>query len=214
MSDLEPSPRTSGLQAFGSSTLSPAALVTIRMQELHRSLATNYTRLLKDIVFASGAVLQNDRKLVKYFRKTLTGNEANIVLSILWKESTHVTENELAYDGHSKLFVDRPLTSYHLAVYLAGTKNDVAATNSRVRLIVAAGVAFGLIGKRQLTPTKIYIFGTELLHNFMVRLGLENANSCARVLWQNPDVRISADSFIGLPFYDGDVNALQLVAST
>jgi hypothetical protein len=117
----------------------------------------------------------------------------------LWRESPYVTGDELAFDGYAKLFSEHPLTCYCLAVHLASGKNEVAATNSRVRLIVAAGAAFGLIRKRHLTPTKIHILGTEFLHKFMVRLGLENASSCARILWQN-EAQISPDSFLALPF--------------
>jgi hypothetical protein len=88
------------------------------------------------------------------------------------------------------------LTCYCLAVHLASSKHEVAATNSRVRLIVAAGTAFGLINKKQLSSTKIHIAGTEFLHEFMIRLGFENARSCAQILWQD-EGRISA---AGLPF--------------
>src|SRR5262249_2266256 len=156
----------------------PASLLTIRTQEIGRSFFENYTRLLGEIVFTLGTITGDDRKTIKSFRRTLESHEANTVLSILWRESPYITDDELAYDGHAKLFGENPLTCYCLAVHLAGSKNEVAATNSRVRLIVAAGTAFGLVSKKHLASTKIQIFGTEFLHNFMVRLGFENARSC------------------------------------
>lgn len=75
----------------------------------------------------------------------------------------------------------------------------MAATNSRVRLIVAAGVAYGLVTKRQLTR-RVNIVGTELLHDFMARLGFENANSCAQTRWQDGEARISPPSFLSVRF--------------
>jgi hypothetical protein len=186
---------TSGLPTLGPLSLNPVSLLAIRMQEIYRSFASNYDQLLNEMVFSPGGLIDNDRKKTKSFKTTLLSCEANTVLLVLWRESRYVTEDDLAYDGYSKLFMENPLTAYRLAVYLSPTKNEVAATNSRVRLIVTAGTAFGLIHKRQLAPTNIHISGTELLHNFMVRLGLENANSCAQVMWQDPEARISPNSF-------------------
>jgi len=203
MKDLNerPHPPTPASQSLSpptpaSQSLSPASLITIRMQEICRSLSANYTRLLNEVVFVSGVTTGDDRKTIRAFKRTLDGLEANTVLSILWRESPYITDNELSYDGHAKLFSETPLTCYCLAVHLASSKNEVAATNSRVRLIIAAGAAFNLINKIHLSPTKIHICGTKFLHEFMVRLGFENARSCAQILWQD-EVRISA---AGLPF--------------
>jgi hypothetical protein len=160
----------------------------------------NYTRLLNEIVFSQDTILEENRTLKKSLERVIKGDEANLVLTLLWRESSYVGDNDLSYDGFSKLFLGNPLTTYHLAVYLASDKNEVAATNSRVRLIVSAGAAFGLVAKRQLTRTKVYIVGTELLHNFMVQLGFENANSCARILRQDPEGQISPQLFLGIPF--------------
>jgi hypothetical protein len=186
--------RTSDTLPLDLIPLNPVSLLTIRMQEIYCSFASNYVRLLNEMVFCSSTLIEGNRKIIRYFKNLLQSYEANTVLSILWRESEYVTEDDLAYDSHSKLFLENPLTTYRLAVHLSPTKNDVAATNSRVRLIVKAGLAFGLVEKRQLTPTNIHIFGTELLHNFMARLGLENANSCAQVIWQDPDLRVSPHS--------------------
>jgi hypothetical protein len=187
-------------RALGPLSLNPSSLVTIRMQEIHRSLSANYTHLLNEVVFNKDTIREKNRKIIRSFKRILENDEANSVLTILWRESSYVTEDELSHDGFAKLFLENPLTTYHLAVHLASGKNEVAATNSRVRLIVAAGAAFGLVTKKQLTRTKVYIFGTELLHDFMVRLGFENASSCAQILWQDPQARISPQSFLGVPF--------------
>ena len=200
MRDVKKSPGASAPRALGPAFMSPASLVTIRMQEIYRALSANYTRLLNEIVFSRDTILEENRKLKKSLERVIKDDEANLVLTILWRESPFVSEDELSYDGFSKIFVDNPLTTYHLAVYLADGKNEVAATNSRVRLIVSAGAAFGLVTKRQMTRTKVYIVGTELLHNFMVRLGFENGKSCAQILWQDPEARISPQLFMGVPF--------------
>jgi hypothetical protein len=180
--------------------INPACLVAIRMQEINRALSANYTRLLDEIVFYRSSILEDNRKEAKSLKRVLTNEEANNVLSILWRESPHVSDNELGFDEFSKLFPQKQLTTYHLAVHLAGSKHEVAATNSRVRLIVAAGAVYGLVTKRQLTRTKVYIIGTELLHDFMVQLGLENANSCAQILWRNGGAHVSPESLLSIPF--------------
>jgi hypothetical protein len=200
MRDVKKSPGASAPRALVPAFMSPASLVTIRLQEIYRALYANYIRLLNEIVFSRDAILEENRKLKKSLERVIKDDEANLVLTILWRESPYVSEDELSYDGFSKIFVDSPLTTYHLAVYLADGKNEVAATNSRVRLIVSAGAAFGLVTKRQMTRTKVYIVGTELLHNFMVRLGFENGKSCAQILWQDPEARISPQLFMGVPF--------------
>jgi hypothetical protein len=201
MRDVKKSPGAPDPRALGPGFMSPASLVTIRMQEIYRTLSTNYTRVLNEIVFSRDTILEENRKLKKSFERIIKGDEAHAVLTILWRESPYVSADELSYDGFLKLFVEKPLNTYHLAVYLAGGKNEVAATNSRVRLIVSAGAAFGLVTKRQLTRTKVYVVGTELLHNLMVRLGFENANSCAQILSQDPEARISPPQLLlGVPF--------------
>src|SRR5215469_13193934 len=93
-------------------SLSPASLLTIRTQEIGRSFFENYTRLLGEIVFTLGTITGDDRKTIKSFRRTLESHEANTVLSILWRESPYITDDELAYDGHAKLFGENPLTCY------------------------------------------------------------------------------------------------------
>ena len=200
MSDVTNSSRGSVPSALGPLSLSPGSLVTIRMQEIYRSLSANYTHLLNEIVFSRDIGVRENRKMIKSFRRMLQNDEANLVLSILWRESSYVTEDELSYDGLSKLCLEKPLTTYHLAVYLANNKNEVASTNSRFRLIVAAGAAFGLLAKRRFSRTKVFISGTELLHNFIVRLGFENANSCAQIIWRDREARISPQLLLGVPF--------------
>jgi hypothetical protein len=193
------SPGASVPNILGPPSLKPAALVTIRMQEVYRNLSTNYVRILNEIVFSRITDRRENRKVIKSFKRILESSEANVVLSLLWRESPYVTDEELSYDGLSKLCLERPLTTYHLAIYLADDKSEVAATNSRVRLIVSAGTEFGLVAKQQLARTKVLIFGTELLHHFMVRLGFENANSCAQILWRGGEARIS-QLLLDVPF--------------
>jgi hypothetical protein len=202
MGDVTKHHGTPDFSAWSAPSLKPTSLVTLRMQELYRSLSANYTQVLNDVVFSKINTQQDNRKLIQSFKRVLDSNEANLVLSILWRESSYVTDEELSYDGFSRLGLERPLTTYHLAVYLADNKNEVAATNSRVRLIVSAGTEFGLVNKQKLTNTKVLIFGTELLHSFMVRLGFENANSCAEILWRDRDARriISSQLLLDVPF--------------
>jgi hypothetical protein len=200
MGDVSKSPGTSDPRGPRPAFIDPACLVAIRMQEINRALLANYARLLNQIVFYRTANLDDNRKAAKSLRRALISEEANNVLSILWRESPHVSDNELGFDEFFKLFFKEQLTTYHLAVHLAGSKHEVAATNSRVRLIVAAGAVYGLVTKKQLTRTRVYINGTELLHDFMVQLGLENAKSCAQILWRSGEAHVSPESLLSIPF--------------
>jgi hypothetical protein len=191
MNALERTPRITPSPPFDRSSLSPAVAVAVRMQEIYRAMSENYRRLIREHVFSREVATTADRKQLISFRRTLEGNEASSVLEILWRESSYVDERELSYAGYSKCFEDIFLTCYNLAVFLANGKEDVAATNSRVRIIIAAGAAYGLVHKKRLSRTKTLICGTEFLHKFMVELwGIKNANSCAQILLQDPGARI------------------------
>ena len=191
MNALETIPCITPSPPFDRPSLSPAVAVAVRMQEIYRAMSENYRRLIRELVFSREVATTADRKQLISYRRTLQGNEASSVLEILWRESSYVDERELSYAGYPKFFEDKCLTCYNLAVFLAYGKEDVAATNSRVRIIIAAGAAYGLVHKKQLSRTKTLICGTEFLHNFMIELwGLKNANSCAQILLQDPGARI------------------------
>lgn len=80
MSDVTKSPGGSVPNALGPLSLSPGSLVTIRMQEIYRSLSANYTHLLNEIVFSQDIGLGENRKMIKSFRRMLQNDEANLVL--------------------------------------------------------------------------------------------------------------------------------------
>ena len=54
-----------------SQSLRQGSLITIRMQEICRSLSANYSRLLNEVVFVSGTTTGDDRKTVKPLKEHL-----------------------------------------------------------------------------------------------------------------------------------------------
>src|ERR1700720_3271730 len=102
MRDVKKSPGASAPRALGPAFMSPASLVTIRMQEIYRALSANYTRLLNEIVFSRDTILEENRKLKKSLEAVIKDDEANLVLTILWRESPYVSEDELSYNGFQK----------------------------------------------------------------------------------------------------------------
>src|ERR1700730_13178737 len=104
MGDVSKSPGTSAPRGPAPAFIDPACLVAIRMQEINRALSANYTRLLNQMVVHRNANVDDNPKAAKSLRIFLTSDAANDVLSILWRETPHVSDNELGFDEFSKLF--------------------------------------------------------------------------------------------------------------
>jgi hypothetical protein len=109
-----------------------------------------------------------DRKLLKTWKKTLSGHDALVLLQILWKESQYVDGAELEAAGMYRSMPLRELNANSLAKELAATPEGRGAVNKRISAIVRAGVAFGLIEKKALHAKHAPISGSEKLHEFML----------------------------------------------
>lgn len=171
----ELAPYTKGVRSLPNAVT--MALVT---QAVLHEISANYLRLLEELVFPHKPAF--DEKQILSLKRTLVDSEANTVLTIVWKESPYVTDAELALSGYSRSFGNVPLTSHSLAVSLATTPKDVAATNSRVRQIVLAASAYNLIKRDQACGNKVSLGATEFLHGFMVKLGEANGRAYERLL--------------------------------
>jgi hypothetical protein len=156
----------------------------LKVHALQHQMAGTYSRILREFVFARAGCLGDLKRSLSY-KRTLDTSEAGSILTFLWKDSLFVSDDELSSAGLLRSFSPSRLTVHSLAVSLAETPGDVAATNSRVRLIVSAGAAFGLIDRSQVSRNKTLISGSELLHQFMIRLGIANVGFCAGLA---PDV--------------------------
>lgn len=178
----------------------PVALATISAlsaETVRQTMAANYSRLLDELVFVrvpqspDGRTHSPDKKALLSFRRTLEDEEANTVLSMIWKESSYVTVEELAQFSMSKIFSGKCVTAYGLGVAIAEGKSQVAAAITRIRSIALAGSSYGLLERKAGTGNKIPIVCTELLHRFMGRLGDENARACARFFGARSSIQVA-----------------------
>jgi|ERR1019366_5167655 hypothetical protein len=151
------------------------------MAALRQLMASNYIELLRERVFT---YTNADRKDSLKFQRLLSSEESSQVLDIVWKESEFVVKYELLESGYTDKAFTKPMTCHALGIMLADDKNEVAATVTRVRNIVLAGSAFGLIQRYQKHAKSVPFSGTESLHDFMIELGVRNIRQCRRFIPQ------------------------------
>ena len=142
------------------------------MAALRQTMASNYLNILRLQVFNNSNITGKDKVA---YQRLLSGEEAQRILEALWKESKFVTSSELLDAGYSKEFSQEGLNSHKLGVRLAEDKTKVSATVSRVRSIIIAGCAYGLVSKDRTHVKNSPVQGTLLLHNLMVELGIQNS---------------------------------------
>lgn len=111
------------------------------------------------------------------FRKILSSEEANMVLDIIWKESDYVPETSIIMAGFQGKTFSGSVRCYSLGVLLANDKNDVAATVTRVRNIVIAACAYGLVSRDQVNFKNTPVQCESLLNEIMLELGMLNGDS-------------------------------------
>ena len=178
----------------------PADALTVaalQMARLRLAMAANYVDLLSEMVFKNGNVFGKDRVA---FQRLLSGEEGSRVLEIVWKESELVQQTDLAAAGYKGKSFREIATCHALGLLLAQNKHEVAATVTRVRNIVIAGSAYGLIRREKLRTKMVAIHGTPALHSFMVELGLKN---CAifrdvfpQMVWTREEIILQPTNFI------------------
>jgi hypothetical protein len=113
----------------------------------------------------------NDKKAALSFQRTLEAYETYPILRVIWKESPYVTDSELEASGYMRSFRPGTLTCHGFAERIAESDTDVGKVNKRIRTIVDASSAYGLIEKQKVgLRKKNLLVGSEFLHEFMVEL--------------------------------------------
>lgn len=147
----------------------PVLEIALKVSDLVISLGAVYSDLLhREILQTKPSGI--DRADYQRYCKILDDEEANAVLRVVWRESQHVTPEALQNVKLYRHFEDGSLTAWGMATRMAGTPAELAATSSRIRNIVIASQAFGLVERGQISSTNKPIVGTELLHHFIVKL--------------------------------------------
>lgn len=125
-----------------------------------------FAEALQDQVFCQPAA--GDRMDVRLHQKVLLRADTYLVLQTIWKESAFITEEELHAAGLARKFRPGTLTCHKLGVELAASKEDVGASNTRVKTIVTAAEAYDLIKRATVRVRHRPLLGTALLHSIMV----------------------------------------------
>ncbi len=110
------------------------------------------------------------RKPLLSYKNMLLKNNAQRILTIIWKESDHISSSEISRSGLQKDFPENSLTVYSLAVHICESPEDLASTNTYIRNTVIAAEAFGLVQRYHVSSKKIVISGTISLHNLMINI--------------------------------------------
>lgn len=135
----------------------------------HAHLAETMRRFataLQDEVFVQSVIC--DAKDARTHQKVLLRADSYLVLQIIWKESGFITDEELRAAGLARNFAPGMLTCYKLGVELAPTKQEVAASNTRVATVVAAAEIYDLVIRDTVRTKHRPLVGTPLLHGIMI----------------------------------------------
>jgi hypothetical protein len=141
----------------------------LRIQGLVVSLGAVYSDLLHSTIFQR-PLPNYDQKDLNTYRKCLDDDEAYRMLLVFWRESPFVTDEVLNRVNLGRQFANGPLTAWGLAQELTSKVTEVGRMNSRVRAIVMAAEAFGLVERNQHRRTSKPIQATLVLHELMIAL--------------------------------------------
>jgi hypothetical protein len=156
--------------------------ISLRAHAIQLDITANYGLLLEQTIFdrtIDGVDHKND-KLYQSYRRTLKTIDAYRILAILWKESEFITDNDLEMAGMRRLYQGRHLTAHGLAVELAEVGREVAALNTRIRMIAVAASAYELVDRDAVNSTTVSLKGTLILHEFMMLLSAKNIQTMAK----------------------------------
>jgi hypothetical protein len=125
----------------------------------------------------------------------LEGSEAINVLGAIWKESHYVTKDALNRAGMTRISdANEELSQLGLAHSFPETNSgrSMIAAYGRIRLVIIAASAYGLIERKEVSRVKTQIAGTTLLHRFMVELGQAQLKEIRRILLfaRGPDAEL------------------------
>ena len=121
------------------------------------------------------------------YRKLLLTANAYAILKIVWKESSFVSDEELAVWNMSKTYPEG-FNAHMLAKGLADTLHDLSKIQNTITRVFHAATTFDLIQRSRLRPVKGYaIFGTEALHKLMLRLAQAQKDFVQHTIACDPD---------------------------
>jgi hypothetical protein len=125
--------------------------------------------LLEELVFAQ---LQTNKQPESSYKRLLLTTTAHKIIKVFWKESSFISDSELAIMGMTRNFPANNITQHGLAVLLSEEPSDVSGLNTKIRSVTIAAAAFGLIERKPQSARRLSLCGTSLLHEFMVELAL------------------------------------------
>ena len=106
--------------------------------------------------------------------KILLSMPTMLILLVIWKESDFVTEEDLSKVGMKKSFsLGNPLNCHGMARQLAVDAYDLAKVQKRIRGIVEAGQAYGLIEREVARSKLVEISGTVSLDALMRAMSID-----------------------------------------
>ena len=162
--------------ARGVSLPNPANLLALQTQAKVQDLQDAYDVTLTATVFRQPI---SDRKAAIRYQKTLLGHGAYEILHLIWRESPYVSEADLQAMGIARIFVDRPLTCWGLAVHVAGPAERIGRVHKSVGRIIEAGRAYQLIDMQERKIKQAPLVGSVLLHQFVHDLSQVNSRIIA-----------------------------------
>lgn len=140
-----------------------------------------YQRLLKLTVF--GTTFLRDKKDALKYQKTLLAQPALVVLMLIWKDSSTVSDADIAAAGVTRLGSScEPLNCHNLATRMAVDAGDFDRQQKRIQSVVTAAEAYGLVVRRPAEKSRRKaLCGTQALHKLMLALSTAVQPICAEV---------------------------------
>jgi len=155
-----------------------AAISGLQALAIQHEMRVNYERVIDETSSEDGSA--TDQKSLLSFKRLLKKPESLLILSLIWKESSFISQDMVQSIGMDKTFRS-PITQHGLAIALSDEPSDVSALNSIVRSVSIAAQHFGLVQREAISPTKIALTGTEKLHDLMLRLSEYNSATLERI---------------------------------
>lgn len=167
--------------------------------DVHYRMDSNYFSALKRIVFRPENLASDvDRKTQITIENKLATNAARNALTYIWRASGEVTEKALAKSGYQQKAVREHLTSRGLskAFCSIGGVSDLdtlTRIEQDIARIVKAAHAYCLIEfvANPSTKNSKPFYGTNLLHQFMTEVHLENAKLISNLSKKTASVSVA-----------------------
>jgi hypothetical protein len=164
------------------SAILTATGITLRMLIAQAKMEGARLRYLEELAL-SLPVARQDRKQHSTYTKVLLAAQSFKVLTVIWKESEFVSDQELISCGISKSFNEGKLTQLGLAKQLASSGGaDSSSFYNFVRNVSMAGEWFGLVTRTEKDRNKVLLGATERLHGIMTSIALEHKKINAEFL--------------------------------